>query len=127
MSKYGNAAVMATKLYREDLALTPNEAWEQAVLTVFPTSRSSQEKGCPRATYLGLCESGVVSGIPAGNYSRSEKNKGYALKALSILQQSPTLLEDKNRLWEIVMESEIKKANHQMDVVISMWNEGLFI
>jgi len=125
MGKYGNAAVMATKLYHEGLAPSPNNAWEMAVAKIFLASKSSQEKGCPRGAYLGLCESGAVSGIPAGSYCRSEKNKGYALKALSLLKQDPTLSHNEKTLWHLVMEREDKTPNHQMDVVNSLWNAGL--
>lgn len=124
MGKYGDAAVMATKLCRERKALSPNSAWEMAVEKVFPSSESSRVKGCPRGAYLGLCESGAVSGIPDGGYCRSEKNKKYALKALALLRQEPKLSQNAETLWHRVMEGEQKVSNHQMDVVISIWNAG---
>ena len=124
MGKYGTAAVMATKLY-EGLVSSPNDAWVKAVTKVFPSSESSQKKGCPRGAYLGLCENGFIRGVPKGDYCRSKKNKEYALKAVELLKQDKSLLSDEKRLWDIVMDGEEKKPNHQMDVVISLWNEGL--
>ena len=124
MGKYGYSALLATKLFRDGKASSPNAAWEMAVATIFPDSKSSQEKGCPRDAYLGLCESGSVAGIPKGNYCRSAKNKGYALKALSLLIQNPTIPHSEETLWDQVMEGEHKTPNHQMDVVISLWKEG---
>lgn len=125
MGKYGNAAVVATELFRKGVASSPNQAWEMAVAKIFPASQSSREKGCPRGAYLGLCESGAVSGIPAGSYCRSKQNKGYALKALLILKNNPALSSDEKTLWQFVMEGKYKTPNHQMDVVTSIWNAGL--
>jgi hypothetical protein len=125
MGKYGSAAVMAAKLYQEGSASSPNKAWELAVTNTFPSSKSSQAKGCPRGAFLGLCESGAVLGIPEGNYSRSQKNKTYALKALALIKAEPGLSLDEQVLWARVMEGEVKVPNHQMDVVSSLWNAGL--
>jgi len=30
-------------------------------------------------------------------------------------------------LWDVVMKGESKKHNHQMDVVISLWENGLLV
>lgn len=128
MGKYGNAAVLAAKLYQEHSIPSPNSAWEKAVADIFPASRSSQVKGCPRNAFLGLCESGEVLGIPEGSYCRSELNKKYALKALALLRKEPDLSRNAKILWQRVMkgeENENKSPNHQMDVVISIWNAGL--
>jgi len=125
MGKYGNAAVMAAKLYREGLASSPNNAWELAMIKIFPSSKSSQVKGCPRGAFLGLCESGAISGIPEGTYCRAEKNKGYVLKALGLLRKEPHLSHNAETLWHRVMEGEKKVPNHQMDVVSAIWNAGL--
>lgn len=37
--------------------------YEKAVEEVFPNSKSSQEKSCPKNAFLGLCEEGLVKGI----------------------------------------------------------------
>ena len=84
MGKYGNAAVLANRLVRGGAARSPNEAWEAAVVGVFANRRSAQQKGCPRAAYLGLCGDGAVAGIPPGHYCRPGKNRGYALEAVFI-------------------------------------------
>jgi hypothetical protein len=46
---------------------------------------SAQKKGCPRGAFLGLCEEGLVKGIPAGNYTTSKDNKAYAVRAAELL------------------------------------------
>lgn len=124
MGKYGNAAVMAARLYREGLATSPNNAWALAVAKIFPSSESLQIKSCPRGAFLGLCESGAISGIPKGSYCRAKKNKKYVLKALDLLRTEPGLSHSEEALWHRVMEGEKKVPNHQMDVVSSIWNAG---
>jgi hypothetical protein len=47
-----------------------------------------KKKGCPKGTFLGLCEEGLVKGIPKGNYTKSVKNKKYAIKAVTVLKQN---------------------------------------
>jgi hypothetical protein len=89
---------------------------------VFPT-KSSQEKGCPKNTFLGLCEAGLVKGIPKGNYTKSIKNKEYALKAVTILKQNKEIKFSPKELWE-KLELGNKRSNSQMDVVLALWEHG---
>lgn len=125
MGKYGVAAVNAVRAYTAGKARNATDAWDIAVREVFPNSQSSQVKGCPRGTFLGICENGKVVGIPGGEYTKSQKNKLYGLKALEILHVSPSLADDESALWGGVMAGEGKVPNHQMDVVVSLWKAGL--
>lgn len=67
-----------------------------------------RDKCCPKSTFLGLCEDGQVSGIPAGKYIKSKLNKEYALLAVGFLQASPSLASDPLALWGKVMAEEAK-------------------
>jgi serine/threonine protein kinase len=125
VGKYGLAAIRAMELVKKGLVSSPIEAWERAVTEVFPHRPASQKKGCPRGTFLGLCEDGLIKGIRRGNYTGSEKNKGYALAAVSKLRDNPSLAHDPTQLWAMVAGK--KTPNHQMDVVISLWNNGLIV
>jgi hypothetical protein len=125
MSKYGQSAIDAVTFYQQAQAHTPREAWEHAVSHTFATEKASREKGCPRDAFLGLCEEGLVAGIPAGNYTRSVKNKRYALQAVKYLRRNPSLANDPGRLWDLVMEGEPKTPNQQMEVVTALWQKGL--
>ena len=125
MGKYGMAAVNAVRAYASGKVRSAESAWNVAVLDVFPNSQSSQVKGCPKGTFLGLCESGKIVGIPDGEYTRSKKNKLYGLKALELLRISPILADDESALWKRVMAGQDKVPNHQMDVVVSLWKAGL--
>jgi hypothetical protein len=124
MGKYGIAAVNAVRAYTSGRARNATDAWDLAVRSVFPNSPSSQEKGCPKGTFLGICGSGKVTGVPGGEYTRSQKNKLYGLKALDILRQSPSLADDELELWKRVMAGESKVHNSQMDVIVSLWKAG---
>ena len=124
MGKYGNVAKIAVDLINSGENINPVDAWNSATYQVFPDSESSRKKGCPRGAFLGLCEEGLVLGIESGQYTRAEKNKGYALKALELLKNNPELSSNEKELWKLVVESE-KQSNHQMDVVITLFEEQL--
>jgi hypothetical protein len=70
MQEYGKVAIQATELSRLG-GFQPRAAWDRAIQTVFPDSTSLQDKACPRDAYLGLCENGLVVGVPPGMYTRS--------------------------------------------------------
>jgi hypothetical protein len=131
MGKYGRVALRATHLVRERSCRSPVEAWSVAVREVFPTSPTSQKKGCPKGAYLGLCEAGLVDRIPRGTYTDSEDNKAYAVEAVRLLLRDPSLADPGARdggalkLWMAVMNGECKTPNGQMDVVLALWSEGL--
>jgi hypothetical protein len=127
MGKYGEAAVKATKLFLDGHAKSPNQAWEMAIIEIYPdpdTHKAARKKSCPRDAYLGLCESGEIIGILKGTYCDSMKNKDYAIKALSFLRNNHSLLNGWKTLWNLVMDGQKKSHNNQMDLVISLWKAG---
>ena len=125
MSKYGQTAVQATALVSGGSVQSPTDGWEVAVQRIFPNQEASQKKGCPKNTYLGLCEEGLVKGVPQGDYTRSQDNKRYALEAVQLLRGNSALASDRSLLWKAIMKGENKVENYQMDVVLTLWNEGL--
>ena len=120
MGGYGKTALMAVELVLSQEVDDPREAWDIAVKKIF-NSEYSWKKGCPKSTFLGLCEEGLIKGISGGNYTNSTKNKSYALKALQILKEKPSLVTDEIALWNEVISGKNKSYNQQMDVVISLW------
>jgi hypothetical protein len=105
--------------------MSPSEAWDVAASEVFPHSESLQKKSCPRGTYLGLCEEGLVLGISGNTYTRSRDNKSYALRAVKLLEEEPDLAnEGAETLWKRVMVGKTKKHNSQMHVVLALWRGG---
>lgn len=123
MNKNAQAALLAVDLIKCKKAFNPVQAWQKATHAIFD-SPSSQVKGCPKNTFLALCETGKVKGIEPGKYTNSRKNKSYALKAINILQTNPSLSEDPKKLWDIVQAGKPIKYNSQMDVVVALWNNG---
>ncbi|NTV89017.1 MAG: hypothetical protein HGA22_01425 [Clostridiales bacterium] len=129
MNKYGQTAVLSMELINKRKTDNPVDAWKQASMQVFGGATSSQAKGSPRDTFLGLCEAGLVKGIRTGDYTRSEKNKRYAIKAVEALKEVPALAENPDLLWRAVLDYESTDAskahNSQMNVVVGLWENGL--
>jgi hypothetical protein len=131
MGRYGDLALRATLLVQRSACASPVEAWEVAARELLPDKPESQHKGCPKGAYLGLCEAGLVVGVPRGYYTESRENKGYAIDAVRLLIQDATLADrgaqdgGARKLWLRVMNGKKKQANSQMDVVLALWNHGL--
>ncbi len=132
MRKYGQAALEATQRVVSGRTADPRSAWDLATARVFGSSASSQEKCCPRNAYLGCCEDGLVRGVPRGSYTRSAKNKTYAVTAVDLLKRNPsTLTLSEMDLWRLVLKhlnvATDKTPNDQMDVVLSLFRQGLIV
>lgn len=123
MANYGKAALRAVELIRLRITTSPEEAWGIATDEIF-SKPEARKKPCPRCTFLGLCESGLVAGVPPGNYTKSIKNKAYGLRALDHLRQTPALASDIETLWMRVVSGAKKSRNGQMEVVIALWKSG---
>ena len=121
MALYGKAAVRAFELIQSGHYRDPEEAWFKAVKE-YTNSKSSVKKGCPRGAFLGLCEEGIIAGVPKGIYTDSELNKGYALEALRILRET-NYTPTRDALWNQIVKVN-KAHNGQMDVVLSLWESG---
>jgi uncharacterized protein DUF6979 len=129
MGKYGQTALLATKLIINNHCL-PEKAWLNAVKQICMTE-SSQAKNCPKSAFLGLCEDGIITDISKGNYTNSLLNKSYAINAIEILKKKLSFVSyTSSSLWKEVSEPD-KTHNGQMDVVLTLWrnkkiNEGRF-
>jgi hypothetical protein len=93
---------------------------------LYPTSPTARKKGCPRGAFLGLCEEGMVKGIPAGRYTSSRENKAYAIRAVTLLAEE-TQNWSRSTLWQAVTNDPQKTHNSQMDIVLALWKNGLII
>lgn len=122
MNKYGIIAVDAAIICTKEKC-HPNEAWLRAARKVFDEGSSSLIKGCPKNTFLGLCEEGHIKDIPSGSYTKSVKNKLYGLEAINLININNELLNNKTKLWNLVVKS--KKHNSQMDVVMALYKANL--
>jgi hypothetical protein len=124
-NKYGEAALIAARMENFGKALTPATRWSEAAAKLYPTSPSAQRKGGPRFAFLSLCEAGLVKGIPPGQYAPSNKNKAYALRAVSLLNAGTH--KTVNALWAEVTDGKDVPHTSQMDVVLALWKNDLIV
>jgi hypothetical protein len=122
-NRYGEAALMAVRMELYGKALTPAERWQDAVAKLYPTTPVGQKKSGPRGAFLGLCEAGLVKGIPAGNYAPAGRNKDYAVEAVRLLKAGTH--KTVSQLWSAVGDGAEHGA--QMDVVLALWKNGLIV
>jgi hypothetical protein len=73
-----------------------------------------------------LCEEGLIKGIPKGNYTRSIKNKAYALQAIGRLKKGTSTSISPKELSS-VLNLGAKKHNFQMEIVLALWNESSIV
>lgn len=125
---YKTLAILAADLAKSK-KISPIEAWQITAQKIFPNSLSSQVKACPKNTFLGLCEAGMLDGIPAGKYTGSALNKMYALIAVELLLHNTVLPITSRELWKETLRAcdvdGSKVYNYQMDVVLGLWENGL--
>jgi hypothetical protein len=124
-NRYGEAALMAARQGTSAKG-NPIAQWENAMEKLYPTSPAAQKKSCPRGAFLGLCEEGLVQGIPAGSYTVSKANKAYAVRAVTLLTEG-TEQRSTSALWRAVNNGAEKTHNSQMDVVLALWNNDLIL
>ncbi|UJR54370.1 DUF6979 family protein [Dickeya zeae] len=128
MGIYGKAAIAAVSIYDSINRPDPRECWEDSII-LFTNSKDSQEKGCPRSAFLGLCQDEYVKGISKGNYLSSDsRNKRYAVVAAELVLKEPERKYSKAELWRNATENHpdaAKNQNGQMDVVMALKDAGL--
>ena len=124
-NRYGEAAIMAART-SSAAGLDPVVRWESAMEKLYPTSPTARKKGCPRGAFLGLCEEGLVRGIPAGRYTASKDNKAYAVRAAELLREGKQSWST-SLLWRAVTDDPEKIHNSQMDVVMALWKNDLIV
>lgn len=123
--QYGLAAIDAVNLMKNGIVENPRIAWEEALSKYCERGSFAWEKGCPRGTFLGLCEEGYIKGIPKGKYTNSKKNKAYGIEAVKALKKNPLFINDSIKLWQQIPNRTAQNQNGQLDVVIALWNEDM--
>jgi hypothetical protein len=93
---------------------------------LYLSSPTARRKSGPRGAYLGLCEEGLVKGIPPGRYTSSNDNKTYAVRAAALLAEGKQNWSTSS-LWRAVTDDPEKTHNCQMDVVLALWKNGLIV
>jgi len=123
---FGKVAVEATHLLTAAITSNPREAWRSAAQAL-GCSPSMAAKGCPRGAYLGLCEEGLVRGVPrpTNHRTKSTDNKRYAMRAIEALRRDGTLCFRRTDLWREASRPRTIVHNGQIDVVLGLWAEEL--
>jgi hypothetical protein len=124
-NRYGEAALMAAR-QGASAKVNPVARWNDAMEKLYPTSATARRKVCPRGAFLGLCEEGLIQGIPAGAYAATRDNKAYAVRAVALLTQG-TEHRSTSALWRAVINGAERAHNNQMDVVLALWNNDLIL
>lgn len=122
-TNYSKAAIEAVKLN-----LPPRKAQEKTIEKI-TDSESARKKGCPKTAFLGLCEEGLVKGIPKRKCLRNSEslNKTYAIDACKLIKANPEFKElTPSKLWK-KLNLGTKGHNSQMDVVLALQAEELLI
>jgi len=123
-NRYGQAAILAAQ--QASNGANPEALWEDALEKLYPTSPVARKKNGPRGAFLGLCEEGLVKGIPAGQYAASKANKDYAVRAVALLAEGGRSWST-SALWEAVSGAPGKKHNSSMDVAMALWKNDLIV
>ena len=123
-NRYGEAALMAVR--EGSASVDPVSRWKNAMEKLYPTSPLARKKSSPRGAFLGLCEEGLVKGIPAGQYGASRDNKALALRAAELLVAG-TQKWSTSALWQAVTDDPEMAHNSQMDIVLALWKNGLMV
>ncbi len=124
-NKFGEAALIAARLDVPS-SVPATDRWDTAVRQLYPEKPYLQRKTAPRATFLALCEAGLVKGVARGESSPVSANQRYALRAIEFLQQGTTT-GGVNVLWAYATAGEDVSHNAQMDVVLALWKNGLIL
>jgi hypothetical protein len=106
--------------------MNPIDRWEAALKKLYPTSPVARLKNSPRGAFLGLCEEGLVKGIPAGEYTASKVHKDNAVRAVRLLTEG-TQHWSRSALWQAVTNDAEKQESGQIDVVLALWNKDLIV
>lgn len=125
MNKYAQVAINTVNFTNKNGG-NPMLIWLKEADYIFGEHKSSAMKGCPRAAFLGLCEAGLVKGIPCGNYTKSKKNKEYAIEAVEILKENSADNLTSKELWSRITHNE-KTHNSQMDIVYELFKRGYIV
>ena len=123
MSKYAQAAVDIAQRCQSAESPDLKYEWDKAMLELYPNQKPARKKSCPKNAFLGLCETGMVTGIDARSYgvSQGNLNKKYAVEAAHLILEG---LTNKKALWETVCGGE-KTPNSQVDIVLAIHAAGL--
>ncbi len=123
MSSYKEVAIAAAKYLEQ--GINPKDSWHKASCEIFGEGSSSQLKGCPKNTFLGLCYLNAIKGYTHNEEFKLTKNAEYAIKAVELIKEEN--ISNPKELWARVMGDEQKAYNQQMHVVLALFENGYIV
>lgn len=122
---YGKAAVLAANELKKNPEANPREVWKKSV-SKFSKSESSINKGCPRTTFLTLCDLGLIDNNLKGDTIRRSKNVGHTINMVNYIKSKNGLVSSKEEIWDAIQEPESKlNSNEQHSVVFALLESNL--
>jgi hypothetical protein len=119
-SQYSVIAAAAYKLIIQD-RLKPEEAWQKSAKENAGSS-STQNKGCPKQTFLGLCYAGDLAAIQK-SIQIDSINYQYAKYAIGQWRSNPALsIAEMWRKVNMQFPNGAQNHNGQLHVVKGVWN-----
>lgn len=119
-NKYGEIALKAYLMIVNENK-KPGEAWDIVSKEIFVNKEASQKKGCPKDVFLSLCQEGHLINVPKDYYTKSIKNKKYALKIVELLKNNHSI-NNISTIWEQVNTGTTH--NSQIDVVLALFKNN---
>ena len=94
------------------------KAWNTATEKVIK-SKSGRDKGCQRATFVGLCEAGNLKDI---SWTSESKSKNYAYAKFAVMEWNRNKNIPKKEMWSRVQNEFGTTASHQgqLDIVLGL-------
>lgn len=71
---------------------------------------------------MGLCEEGVVKGVPPGDYRAAAASKRHAIRACMMLCAEPDLRSHLEKLRKKVYDGTKRQERSELDVVLGLWH-----
>lgn len=98
--------------------MEPADAWDLAAEAIIK-SESGRKKGCPRVTFIGLCNGGHLKNLSKADDINS-KNYEYARYSIEVWKANPDMSRDD--MWKKVQEKFNTTASHQgqLDVALGV-------
>ncbi len=119
MTKYAKAAITTAKRCQGSAKPNIKAEWLKVIQEL-----KAYDEGCPRCAFIGLCEEGMVVGIPRDNYGlqAGNKNKHYAVAAARLILDGH--YPDQKAIWHKVTDKRIQ-PHEQVGIVIALHVNGL--
>lgn len=107
--------------------MDPVSAWKEAATKTIG-SPAMAKRAPPRATFVALCEAGLVKGVPPGEYAdKLGDHKAYAVRMVELLRDDPFAVDEPDWLFTDATGGKKLQDEGQTDVVLGLWLHKLIV